>query len=209
MSEALSGRRHTAELRQMDRETARNTLTVNEFERWERVNDLHEQAEQTREQWEEQDEQVGELVVRSDPESLGTEVTLHGNELLVHFNANDRHLQAAKDRLDAFYADHDLAGMERDDAGETVEELPESEREAITEGMTECLLDLFDAVVIEWNGTRWNAVPDEQREAALRDCLETWGLEDFLFAWVDVCMAYYEEREEKLDVIESFRAETR
>ncbi len=92
-------RRSITELRRMDEQEARQSLTVAEYERWESINQLHDEAEETREQWEEEEQEVSDLVVRADPEQLGTEVDLFGNDVLVRVDSEDRRFREAAESL--------------------------------------------------------------------------------------------------------------
>lgn len=186
----------TLELRQMDEEEARNRLTVNEYETWERLHERVDRAEETREQWDDEDETVAALTVHADPEALGTEVSLYGNDALVHIDSEDADFRAAADRLDDTLGDADPDDIEALD-------------DADTDVAAEALLDMLDAVLVRWNGTEWAELSQGQRQTALQQMRAKWGLDALLMAWFDIAAAVAEEREDRVDVIESFRSPER
>jgi hypothetical protein len=193
----------TLDLRQMDRETARNTLTVTEFERWEQLHELREGAEQNRERWDREDEVVAEITVSADTDSLGTEVDVFGNDLLVRANPDDPDLQAAVDDLEAMR--DDMADVDLTDA-DALDALDD----AAAERVADALLAMLDALIVKWDGTPWADLPDDEREYILNDARhpDKWGLDGLVKAWIDILAAIHEDREERMDVIESFRPAT-
>lgn len=186
----------TLDLRQMDEQTARNTLTVAEYERWEQLNELRDNAEQTREQWAEADQRVAEITVSADMDQLGTEVEVFGNDLLVHIDSEDPQLRTAAEDLEAFGEAHgdvtDADDLETLDDGDA-------------DRLASLLLDMLDAMIVEWDGTEWGDLPAGARQSILADARSSWGLDGLLLAWVDVLTAVREDREDRLDVIDSFR----
>jgi len=196
-TDADDGAEHsTLELRQMDREQARQTLPVAQYERWEQLNDLRDGAEQTREQWADEDDRVADLTVRADMDALGTEVDLFGNDVLVHIDSEDPALRETVDALEDDYAGLDTDGVEDMDDTDTAE-------------LADHLLDLLDTVIVRWNGHEWSELPDPTRGDVLADARSKWGVDGLLLAWTDIAIAVNEDREERADVIESFRNEER
>jgi len=189
---ADSDRRGITELRQMDRETARNTLTVTEYERWEKLQDLHEQADETREQWAEEEDTVAEITVHADMEQLGTELDLYGNDVLVHVDSQNTALEDHADAVDDILGDVDP---------EDVDSLTQSDLDDVLGH----LLDMLDIALVRWNGTEWADLPEDARADTLARIGESWGVEAVLMAWFDIAEAMHEEREEKVSAIESFR----
>lgn len=188
--------RSVTELRRMDEQTARQTLTVAEYERWEAINDLHDQADETRQQWAEEDERVSDIVVHADRTDLGTAVDLYGNDVLVHVDPEDDAVRDAADTLDGEFGDvgaEDAADLDDVDV----------------DRLAGLLCDLFDAILLEFNGTAWDDLDDDTRRDVLADAREKWGVEGLLLAWADVAVAVEEDRNERLDVIESFRSPER
>lgn len=187
------GNEYTAyELREMDEQTARQTLTVAQFERWEKIQSLHDEAEETRERWEEQAEEVAEIAVHADVEQLGTEVDLFGNETIVHIDSADDEFRETAERLDDYFGEFEA---------EEIDELGEDRQEEIADGLT----DMLGCVLERWNGHDWEDLPPDVRRDVLAQCREKWGVDGLLLAWVDIAAAVNEDREEKLDVIEKFR----
>lgn len=185
----------TLDLRRMDRETARNTLTVAEFERWEAVQELREQAEETRDQWEAEEQKVSEITVAADMDSLGTTVDVFGNDLLVHVDPEDDDIRAAAELIDAEFGD-DL------DVGD-VEDL---DTDAL-DRLGDVLMEFLDAVIVRWDGTEFSALDAEVREQVLSDARGKWGVQGLALALVDIMSAVEEDRTERMDMVESFRGE--
>jgi hypothetical protein len=188
MSSDTSGGYSPFDLREMDEQTAKQTLTVNEFERWESVNDRLDEADEVREQWADQEDRVEDLVVHADPEQLGTRVDVFGNDVLVHVNSDDPEVRDAAEALEA----HDDADMD---------DLSEADRREIGDDLT----TLLDAILVRWNGTEWEDLPDDVRTDVLADAREKWGFDNLMLAWADIAEAVYEDREQRVDVVEKFR----
>lgn len=180
----------------MDEKTARTTLTVAQFERWEKVNDLHAEAAETKQEWAAEDEQVTDLTVHADPEQLGTEVDLFGNDVLVHVDSESEEFRAVAEEVDAQFGDRDIDAVENFDA---------ADRDAIAEGFQEML----DIVLVRWNGHEWAELRPAEREYIREQWREKWGVDGLLKGWIDIAVAVNEAREEQLDVIESFRSPER
>lgn len=184
------------ELLAMDDEEARATLTVDQYRRWEKLTDLHADAEQTRDEWDDEREQVTELTVHADPEALGTRVELYGNDLLVRVDPEDDDFRDAATRLDDKFGDRDMDEVDDFDDG-------------VQAAVGDALLDMLDAILLRWNGHDWADIADADRGAVLADCRDKWGIDGLLKAWVDIAAAVQEDREGKLDVIDNFRDERR
>lgn len=181
------------ELREMDEQTARQTLTVGEFERWESLQDLYDQAEATRERFSREDDRVHDLTVHADPEALGTQVTVYGNDLLVHLDSDDPAFRAVHEEYQDLVGDTDadnLAALE-------------DNREAVADAVVE----LLDCLILRWNGWEWDDLPQEQRRAVLADARAKWGFDALMLAWADVMGAIREDREEAAEMVKSFRGE--
>jgi hypothetical protein len=185
------------QLRQMDESTARSTLTVDQFERWEKIQDLYDDAEETREQWADADETVTEISVSADPEALGTHVDVFGNDLLVHIDAEDDRLRAVAGELDGF----DLEA--EDGEGYAVPE------DADIDALAEALTNLLDLVIVRWDGTVWADLAQPERDTVLADARAGWGVDGLLLAWVDIMAAVNEDRQERMGAIESFHGAER
>lgn len=181
------------ELRQMDEQTARRTLTVDQYERWESLQDLYDRAEQTRERFAREDEQVHDLTVHADPDALGTEVRLYGNDLLVHLDSDDPEFRAIHDEY------QDLVGdVDEDDLAAL-----EDNRDAVADAVVEML----DCLLLRWNGTAWDSLPADYRRETLQEAREKWGFDALMVGWAEVMGAIREDREEAAEVVESFRGE--
>jgi hypothetical protein len=189
-----------AQLLAMDESEARSTLTVDEYERWEKLNDLHAQADETREQWADEGQEVAAITVSADMDDLGTEVDIYGNTLLVHIDSDDPDVQAVIEDLQSFKDDHgeifDSDDLERFDDG-------------VRDELATLLCDVLDAVIVRWDGTDWRDLDTAARQSVLADARREWGLDGLLLAWVDIQIAVREDQEAKVDVIESFRSPER
>ena len=196
---------HTAELHAMDEETARAELTVNQFERWEKIQDLHESAAENREQWEQEAETVHDLTVNADLEALGTEVDLYGNDVLVHIN-EDRDgeaFEAVAEELQATIGE--VTPADADDLDP--EDIPDLDDED-TETLVRAFAQLYDIALARWNGTDWADLPEHEREAILESAREQWGASAFIMGVFDCLMAIREQQAESQEAVESFLGET-
>jgi len=195
----FGGRRSAAELRQMDEDTARETLTVAEYERRQDIIDAHDAAEQTRDRWREQEATVTDVVVHADIDQLGTAVEVFGNDLVVHIDLNDRRVRAVGKELEALESEYEDVALDDLDAldDDTVAEIADP------------ILELFDLILRRWNGTEWADLSPHQRQTILADARRKWNLDGVVLAWIDMIAAIEQDREERLEVMESFRGETR
>lgn len=183
------------ELREMGDDEARSTLTVDQYERREKLNDLLAEADETRERIDEQNERVESLTVHADPEQLGTEVDLFGNDVLVHIDTDNDEFREAAEALEE---------LEPDDRTE-IDALDDDLRERMGEKLT----TMLDAVLVRWNGHEWGDLPADDRAGVLADAREKWGLDGLMLAWADIGAAVGEDREERVGVVDSFRGEGR
>jgi hypothetical protein len=183
-----------SELRAMDEQTARQTLTVDQYERWDSLQDLYDQAEANRDRFAREDEQVHGLTVHADPEALGTDVQLYGNDLLVHLDSDDPTFRAVHDEYQDLVGDVDDADLDA---------LKEN-REAVANA----IIELFDCLLVRWNGTDWERLSPEQRRGVLADAREAWGFDALVLGWGEVMAAIRETREQQAEAVESFRGET-
>jgi hypothetical protein len=200
------GRRNAAELRRMDRETARNTLTVAEYERWEQLQELHAEAEEQRDEWEQAAEEAVETMVYSDATDLAAEVSVFGNDLAVYFSNDDPRVRDAVKRLtDVFDIDPDAD----EHADITTEDVAEEDIGAAKD----VLADLVTAAVVEWNGEQWaDLAPDAQDSIRARisaDPPDGWGLAGLMDAWVEIQTAVEQNRNERMERVQKFRSEKR
>jgi len=187
---------NSLELRQMDEQTARTTLTVAEYERWEQLHEMVDRAEQTRERWADEDEQVADIEVAAEMDQLGTEVDIYGNDLLVRLNPESEKLQAVKPRLEAYQSE--VGDIQ---SGEDIDQLTEADAEELVS----ILLDLLDAVILKWRGTEWDSLAEHQRVSILETARSKWGIDGLANAWAEIIEAVERKQDDRRDVIESFR----
>lgn len=179
------------QLRQLDRDEARETLTVDQFERWEQLDELDEQAAETEQEWSDQRETVTDLVVHADRDALGTAVDIYGNDLLVRVHSENDQFRAAAEGLEATFGDEEAS----------LDDLSDADREDLAGH----LIDMLDAVLLEWNGTPWDSVPEPERYEILTQARGKWNLDGLLLAWFDIADAINDEREDQMEVVDSFR----
>jgi hypothetical protein len=180
------------ELREMDESEARSTLTVDQYERWQGIQDLYEDVEETEAEWEREAETVEAVTVNADMEALGTRVEVFGNDLLVHADTEAREFRQAAERLDDEFGDID--GSELDDVNDDR-----------VGALADHLLDMLDAVLVEWDGTEWSALDEGSRQSVLQSARSKWGVDGLMLAWSEIATGIREDREEKVGRIEKFR----
>lgn len=180
-----------SELLAMNEREARETLTVAWFDRWEKLNDLHAEADETRDEWRDQDATVQELTVNADLSDLGTDVELYGNDIVVHLDPEDPEVKRLSEKAEEVLSEYDSEGEEVSDG-----EIDQA---------AGFLVDLFDEMLVEWNGVEWADVPEEQRRQTLQEARESWGVMGLANGKARVLQAIYEEQDERMDVIEKFR----
>jgi len=185
----------TLDLRRMDREEARETLPVAEYERWEQLHENINAAAETRERWAEEDQRVQELTVHADAEQLGTEVDLYGNTVLVHVNPDDDRFRAVATDLQDRYGE---------DGPDTDELDPEE-----VDRLADDLIEMLDLVILRWNGVEWDALDPDTRRDTLADARVAWGVDNLWLAWADIAEATQQRHQERVDVVDSFRGEAR
>ena len=189
------------ELRELSESDAKaafmdDEMSAEDFERWEQLNELEQGAQDTRDRFADEDEQVADLTVRADMDALGTEVELYGNDVLVHVNTEAEAFVDAAERVDELMSDTDP------------EDVGELGADALDEIATN-LKTMFDEAFVRWNGHEWADLREDQRADVLASIRQRWGVDAMLNAWLDIAVAIHEEREDQMDVIESFRTPER
>ena len=156
MSATTADRRSITELRRMDEQTAMQTLTMAEYQRWESVNDHHERAEQVRQEWRETEAEATSILVNTDVSDLATDIELFGNDVAVYYDPEDPRLH------DAAEAVADVLGVDINDAADLEATTDDVPREAIDDAKG-ALADLVCVTFVEWNGHNWSDLPAESR----------------------------------------------
>lgn len=159
-----------------------------------KLQELYDDAEQTKEQWAEEDRRVSNVVINADPEALGTRVNLFGNDLLVQINTDNPNLREAAKNL-----------QEYEDSEQEMEDLSSDDREELATAAR----DLLDALLIQWNGTEWDRLPETQRHNILADARESWGFENFVISTVRCVAAAQQQFDETAEMVDSFRGAER
>lgn len=197
-------RRTAADLRRMDEQTARDTLTVNEFERWEALRDLHEQADEQREEWAEDARVATETLVFADAHDLAAEVSVFGNDLLCYYALDDPRIQDTADDLAAVF---DVDPDADPEAIDTIraEDIDESDVDAVKDALAELVL----VATVEFNGTALDestpAARETIREGITADPPEGWGVAGLMDAWTEIQTAVEAARDERLERVRKFR----
>lgn len=205
MSDSDTGGDYSAhDLKRMDEQTARETLTVAQYERWEDVQALYDQVADTEQQWEQEAATVADVTVSADMDDLGTRVELYGNDLLVHADIEAPEFRAAMERLDEEFGDVTVENPDADGAA-AFGDVDDDRLEA----MADHLLEMLDIVLVRWDGTAWDALTDDQQQTILQQARSGWGIAGLLKAWGEIAVAIREDYEEMEATMQSFRGEER
>lgn len=187
------GRRSITDLRRMDRDEARATLSVPEFERWEGLQERFAAAEETRAEWEAADDLATDITVHADREKLGTEVDVFGNDVLVRVDPESPGL---RDRVEATEA--------RFGGDDDIDELDE----AAAADLREKMVGIYEEIVVEWNGhdfTDDGDLTETARRQVFADAAEKWGLRGLFMGLADIIAAVRDDQETRLEAVDSFR----
>jgi len=184
----MSEYRPTELVRMSDEEVA--DLSDEEQQRREKLLALHSESEETKKDWADQRQRITDIVVNADREALGTRVDVFGNDLLVRVHSENTDLRESAERLESFADD------EREMA-----DLPAEDRE----DLAAYLIEMLDAVLLEWNGTDWTDLPEDERYGVLFRAREDWALDGLLSAWLNIAAAISEERDEQMEVVDRFQ----
>jgi len=184
------------QLRAMDDEEARSTLTVDQYERREKLLEMEAEANETAERFAEEEETVHGISVATDPEELGTTVETMGNTLLVHLDRENRHVRQHLQALD-----------EQTDEGDDVPDPGELDDETADEAIGH-VFGLFKHTIIRWNGDDFATLDETEKDDILHAARRKWGDGGIMLALFDVFMAVAEEHEEREQAMESFRGAT-
>lgn len=203
--------RTISELRAMDREEARQQLTVAEFEKWESVNDhLDEHAEATAE-WEDTRAVATDIMVRADVSDLAADVTVFGNDLTAYFAPDDEEFRAMGERLgESFGVDIEEVADDPDSAeGLSTDDLDEEKLDEVND----LLADFIIYMVQSWDGHDWDELRESDRQAVRAvitdDPPQGWGIAGAMDAWVEIVTAVEANRNDRLERIQKFRSAER
>jgi len=189
------------ELRAMDEQTARQSLTVDEFERWESVNEHLDQHEQRKQEWAENDQAVTDMLT-NDASAIASEVELFGDVAAVYYDPEDSRVRNVADRLGEA-AGVDIESV--DEADLSAEDIDESQIEAVKE----VLADFVGLTLVEWNNNTWGDIPVSKREQIKAQMQQSrpngWGLLGLMDALNQIIVAVEADRDERLGMVEKFR----
>jgi hypothetical protein len=186
-----------AELRAMDEPTAKTELSFQEFQTWESLNEKLDEHEQTKQDWQDIDESTTDAIVFSDRSDLAADVDVMGNGLSVYYGPEDSDIREPAKRLQERFDLDDADGLDADD-------VPEEDIEFVAD----CLIDLIEAAVVDWNGTHYDDLSPRECEF-IRDGIRDWGLAAMMDAWVEIQVSVEENRNKRLERIEKFRSPER
>ena len=189
--------RTMAELRAMDESTAKTELSFQEYQTWESLNDKLDEHEATVKEFEDAEEATTDAIVFADRSDLATDVSIMGNSVAVYYDPSDDSIRDPAERLQERFDIDDADGLDADD-------VPEEEIEFVAD----CLIDLIEAAVVEWNGTHIDDL-SPQDIAFIRDGIRGWGLAAMMDAWVEIQVSVEENRNERLERIQKFRSPER
>jgi len=191
------------ELRRMDDSRAQH-LPHYEYERWEKLTELHDRADEQRAEWQEDARIATDTLVFADASDLSASVSVFGNDLAVYYAPDDPRIRDAAERLaDVFGIDADADPEELENV--TTDDVAE---EDLHDAKT-VLADLVLVAVVEWNGDALDDLPpaaDEQiRTTITSDPPTGWGLAGLMDAWTVIQTAVEEQRDERLERVRKFR----
>lgn len=192
------------ELRDMDEQTARETLTVAEYEEWEQIQDLYAQKRETEQRWEEQAETVADVTVSADMTDLGVEVELFGNTLLVYADLEDPAFRDSVETLESEFGDIEI----EDPAADGAAAFGDVDADRLDD-MAEHLVAMLRSVLVRWDGTPWADLSADQQDAILASVREQWGITGLLKAWGEISYAIRADYDELEARIEKFRSPER
>ena len=206
-ADAPHNERTITELRRMDEQTAKQTLTVAEYKRWEAVNERLDEHEAALDRWEDTREEATDIMLRADTGDLAESVTVFGNPLEVYYAPDDPRLREQVDRLgDVFGVDMAaVAEGEESVDGLSTDDLDDG----VIDDALDILADLITIAIVEWDGTRWDDLTDADRQAIhdliTADPPDGWGVAGAMDAWVEISVAVEDTRDERLERIQKFR----
>ena len=202
MSAKSADRRSITELRRMDEQTAMQTLTMAEYQRWESVNDHHDRAEKVRQEWRETEAEATSILVNTDVSDVATDIELFGNDVAVYYDPEDPRLHEAAEAV------ADVLGVDIDDAADLEATTDDVPREAIDDAKG-ALADLVCVTFVEWNGHNWSDLPAESRRTVADRIQQSrpdgWGLAGLMDAFSEIMTAVETNRNERLERVEKFR----
>jgi len=184
------------DLKQMDRAEARERLPPDEFERWERVTDLSDAADERAVAFDDADETATRVTVTADMETLGTDVDLYGNTLTVYLDPTDERLTDAVERLD-----EEFGGIDKSD----LNSLTDTDAEAVGEALE----DMLRSAIVAWDGEAFDDLPAGEPLAIVQQAREKWGLMATFEGLMTIIDACNEAQEERFEAIDSFRGAER
>jgi len=193
------------DLKAMDEDEARQTLTVAQFERWEDIQDLYDRAAKTEAEWQDEAATVADVTVSADMDDLGTRVEIFGNDLLVYADLEHPEFRQATERLDDEFGD---LSVEDPDADADTDAFGGVDGDRL-EALADHLMGMLDTVLVRWDGTAWDDLPAEQQQAILQQAREAWGVTGLLRAWGEIAVAIREDYDQLEATMQSFRNEER
>ena len=176
--------RSITELREMDAEEANSELGADEFERWQKLQDLQDDADENRLEREEENSEALDILINKDDEEIAKEIEHQGNKIKYILNM-DREQENIYSKMT------DLERKEGPSQGDR-------------EKYKNLLIDFFAEIVVEFNGKKIKNTDFSGKELA-KQCYKKWGRLPFQNLIEEVLIGFYEEKKEKMDTVEKFR----
>jgi len=192
------------DLRDMDEDEAWDTLSREQYEQWEKIQELYDGVEETEQQFEREAETVADVTVSADMADLGTEVSIFGNDLLVYADLESPAFRDATERLESEFGDITVENPDAEDAAA----FGDVDEERLAD-MAAHLVEMLDTVLVRWDGTEWDTLADDQQQTILQQARASWGITGLLKAWGEITLAIREDYDELEARVEFFRSPER
>jgi hypothetical protein len=180
------------ELRDLSDDEAAD-LSDAQRERREKLLALEADAEQTADRFAQEAEEVHGIAIKNTPEELGTVVETMDNELVVHLDPENRHVRQHLKKIDEY-------AQEGRDVPDVTELSLEEELAAVDH-----VMDVLRQCIIKFNGDNLRQLPDDERADVFDVIRQRWGASGVMLAFSDIVIATNRERQERAEVMESFR----
>lgn len=180
------------QLLRMDDEEANMWLSDAEHERREKLKELYEGAEETREEWQEQEKATVETLIEADMGELTTKLDLYGNDVEVLLNL-DRDQRQLIERIQTKY-----------EGADDIDKLNESE----VQRLESMLAEFFEIVFHSFNGERLDDLGSQKAALLTESVVEEWGIRASIYAMIEIIETINEQDEETMERVQKFRGET-
>jgi len=200
--EQSTDERSITELRRMDESEAKGELNVYQYERWESVNQHLSEAEEIRQEWRDNEQEVTDILVNADMSSVASEVELFGNDVTAYYDPEDKRVREVAERLG------DVLGVDI----EAVEDIEASADDIDDDKLDDCkvaLADFIGLTIETWDGHDWDDLSVADRESIKTQIAapqpDGWGLSGLMDALSEIMVAVESARDDRLERVEKFR----